>query len=126
MGGNSPLTPEEPTKSKLEQPYSGIRTTSTKRRRVLVVGDSSQQGTEQTLRSLLPPWGSSEGHCQETALPVQPADHYTSLLLHVGSDEVAILSSRAIRKDFRALGCLIKKSRVQVIFLSLLPVMGKN
>lgn len=46
VSDNSPLTLEKPKKSKFEQPYSKIRATSTKKRRVLVVGDSSQQGTE--------------------------------------------------------------------------------
>lgn len=51
-----------------------------------------------------------------------PTDDYPVLLFYVGNDEAPTCSSRAIKKDFRALGCLIKVPRAQVIFSSLLSV----
>jgi len=62
---------------------------------------------------------------------VQPSDDYLLLLFHlllttycVGGDEVAVHSARVIKRDFRALGWLVRKSGALVIFSSLLPAVG--
>jgi len=61
---------------------------------------------------------------------VQPLDYYLLLLFHVGAEEVAVHSRRVIKRDFRALGQLVRESGAQVIFSSLLPVadgdVGRN
>jgi len=44
----------------------------------------------------------------------------------VGADEVAASSPRVIKKEFKALGRLVKESGAQVIFSSLLPVVGRD
>jgi len=44
----------------------------------------------------------------------------------VGADEVAVSSPKAIKKEFKALGRLVKESGAQVIFSSLLPVVGRD
>ena len=51
--------------------------------------------------------------------------YHLLLLLHVGSDEVAIRGPRAVKRDFRAIGWLFKESRVQAVF-SVLPVAGND
>ena len=57
---------------------------------------------------------------------VWPSDYYPLLIFQVGSDEVAIRSPRAIKRDFRALGRLVKGSGAQVMFSSVLPVAGND
>jgi len=42
----------------------------------------------------------------------------------VGADEVAVSSPRVIKREFKALGRLVEESGAQVIFSSLLPVVG--
>ena len=57
---------------------------------------------------------------------VWPSDYYPLLIFQVGSDEVATRSLRAIKRDFRALGQLVKGSGAQVVFSSILPVAGNG
>jgi len=57
---------------------------------------------------------------------VWPSDYYPLLLFHVGDNEVAMNSQRAIERDFRALGWLVRESRAQVTFSSLLLVAGSD
>lgn len=54
---------------------------------------------------------------------VRPKDHYPLLIFHMRGDEAAACSSRAVKRDFRALGHLLKELRAHVIFSSLLPVL---
>ena len=110
-------------------------TTSTRKtRQVIVVGDSLLRGTEGPICRTDPPlW---EACCLPGArvkditrkLPslVRPSDYYPLLLFHVGGDEVAMRSPRAIKRDFRALGRLVRESGAQVIFSSILPVAGSD
>lgn len=49
-------------------------------------------------RGLLPPWGLGEGCHQETSL-IWPTDHYLLLLFHVGGDEAATYSLKAIKSQ---------------------------
>jgi len=44
----------------------------------------------------------------------------------MGADEVAVSSPRVIKKEFKALGRLVKESGAQVIFSSLPPVVGRD
>ena len=48
------------------------------------------------------------------------------LFFHVGGDEVAGCSPKVIRRDFRALGQLVRESRAQVVFSSLIPIAGDD
>ncbi|KAK4808505.1 hypothetical protein QYF61_005822 [Mycteria americana] len=100
-----------------------INTTSArKRRRVIVVGDSLLRGTEGPICRMDPPL--REACCLPGAwvkditriLPnlVQPSDYYPLLLFHVGGDEAATQSPRAIKRDFRALGQLVRDSGAQM------------
>jgi len=50
---------------------------------------------------------------------VQPSDYYPLLIFQVSSCEVATRSLRAIKRDFRALGQLVKGSRAQAVFSSI-------
>ncbi|KAK4830603.1 hypothetical protein QYF61_012029 [Mycteria americana] len=113
-GDNSLSTPEVSPRS--EERTSRINTTSTrKRRRVIVVGDSLLRGTEGPICWMDPPL--REVCCLPGArvrdvtriLPslVRPSDYYPLLLFHVGGDDTATRSPRAIKRDFRALGRLL-------------------
>jgi len=99
-----------------------------------VVGDSPLRGTEGLISWADPPL--REVCCLPGArvkdiarkIPrlVRPSDYYPLLLFHVGADEVAVSSPRVIKKKFKALGRLVKESGAQVIFSSLLPVVGRD
>ncbi|KAK4811185.1 hypothetical protein QYF61_019816 [Mycteria americana] len=132
-GDDSLSTPEVLPRS--EERTSHINTTSTRKRRwVIVVGDSLLKGTEGLICQTDPPL--REVCCLPGArvkditriLPslVRPSDYYPLLLFHVGGDEAATQSPRAIKRDFRALGRLVRDSGAQVIFSSLLPVVGSD
>ncbi|KAK4826058.1 hypothetical protein QYF61_004173 [Mycteria americana] len=132
-GDDSLSTPEVSPRS--EERTSRINTTSTrKRRQVIVVGDSLLRGTEGPIC-----WTDSplrEACCLPGArvkditrvLPslVRPSDYYLLLLFHVGGYEGATRSPRAIKRDFRALGRLVRDSGAQIIFSSLLPFVGSD
>ena len=80
-----------------------------------------------TQTSLLSPWCLDKGHHQETSWPQKlpwQTDLYPLLLFHMGDDQSVTCSSRAIERNFRSLGYLLKESRIQV--LSLLPLVGKD
>lgn len=47
---------------------------------------------------------------------VQPSDDYLLLVFHIGSDEVAKRRPRSMKRDFRALGRLVKGSDAHVFF----------
>ena len=55
---------------------------------------------------------------------VWPTDYYPLLVFQAGNDEVATRNPRAIKRDFRALGRLLKGSGSQVVFASVLPIGG--
>ena len=48
------------------------------------------------------------------------------MIFHVGSDEVPARSPRAIKRDFSALGQLVKGSGAQVVFSFIPPVTGNG
>jgi len=131
--GVDPSTSEEAQRS--EGPPSRITTSSTKRkRRVIVVEDSQLRGTEgpicradPSLRELCCLLGARvKDIARKLPRMVRPSDYYPLLLFHVGADEVAVTSLRVIKKEFKALGRLVKESGAQVIFSSLLPVVGRD
>ena len=102
--------------------HSCITTVSRKKkRRFIVVGDSFLKGREGLIRWAGPP---QRKDCCFPGAQVQPLDYYLLLLSHVGGDKVAVCSPRVIKRDFRALGRLVREPREQVIFPSLLPVAG--
>lgn len=58
--------------------------------------------------------------------PVQPSDYYPILLCCIEDSEVATHTPRMIKKDFRALGLLLRESSTQGIFSSILPAEGRD
>ncbi|PKU45858.1 hypothetical protein llap_3859 [Limosa lapponica baueri] len=103
-----------------------------KKRKVIVVGDSFLRGTEGPICRPDP------SHREVSCLPgarikdiqknlptlVRPSDYYPLLVFQVGGDEVATSSPRAMKRDFRALGRLVKGSGAQVVFSSIPPLAG--
>lgn len=57
---------------------------------------------------------------------VRTSDYYPLLVLHVGSEEAAKGSLKAIKRDIKALGQLVEGSGAQAVFSSILSVAGKN
>ena len=57
---------------------------------------------------------------------VQSTDYYPLLLFHVGTSDTARSSLRNIKKDYRALGAVVRDSGAQVVFSSVLLVKGKG
>ena len=130
---DSQATPE--VSPRPERPTPRIVTTSTrKKRRFIVVGDSLLRGTEGAICRADPPLG--EDCCLPGSrvkditrkLPslVQPSDYYPLLLFHVGGDEATMHSAKVIKRDFRVSGQFLRESGAQVIFFSLLPVAGSD
>ncbi|KAK4825626.1 hypothetical protein QYF61_001306 [Mycteria americana] len=112
-GDDGPSIPEVSPRSERQTFHINI-TSARKRRQVIVVGDSLLRGNEGPICRTDPPL--REVCCLPGArvkditriLPslVQTSDYYPLLLFHVGGDEAATRSPRAIERDFRALGQL--------------------
>jgi len=112
------IHPHQRSWGELNTPY--ITTTSTrKKRRVIVVGDSLLKGTEGPICRTDP------SHWEVCCLPGARVRHITRKLPSLvqpitafpcGWDEVAVHSPRMIKGDFRALGQLVRESGAQVIF----------
>ncbi|XP_068782230.1 uncharacterized protein [Struthio camelus] len=104
-----------------------------KKRRVIVVGDSLLQGTEAPI--CRPDLLSREVCCLPGArirdvmerLPrlVHASDYYPLLIFHVGANDMKG-KLETIKRDFRALGMVVKGLGAQVVFSSILPVRGKD
>jgi len=106
----------------------------TKKRRVIVIGNSLLKGTERPICQPDP------SHMEVYCLPgawvrdvakkvpgmVQPSDYYPLLVMQVGSDEITERSPKTVKRDFRALGQLVEGSGAQAVFYSVLPVAGKS
>ncbi|KFV62115.1 hypothetical protein N307_03715, partial [Dryobates pubescens] len=122
---------EEP---KAKQSPSTIATSSTKkRRRVIVVGNSLLGVTEGPICRRNP------SHREVCSLPgawvrnitrrlpelIQPSDYYPLLVIQAGSDEIDKKGMRAIKKEFKALGQLIDGAGAQVVFFSVPSVTGE-
>ncbi|KFV69245.1 hypothetical protein N307_12034, partial [Dryobates pubescens] len=126
---------EQPkAKPKAKRPLPAITTSSTKkRRRVIVVGDSLLGGTEGPICRPDP------SHRVVCSLPgaqvrdiargipklISPSDYYPLLVIQAGSDEIDRKGTRAIKKEFRALGQLIDGAGAQVVFCSVPSVAGE-
>ena len=98
---------------RLSWPTPCIKTASIKKKRwVIVIGDSLLRGTEGPICRPDPllrevcclPGAQVKDVTRKLPTVVQPSDYYLFLLFHVGSDELAIRSTREIKRDFRALG----------------------
>uniref|UniRef100_A0A8C8E8K1 SGNH hydrolase-type esterase domain-containing protein n=1 Tax=Otus sunia TaxID=257818 RepID=A0A8C8E8K1_9STRI len=113
----------------------GIKTSSKRNpRRVIVVGDSMLRGAEGPICRPDP------HHREVCCLPgarvkditrrlpslVKPKDYYPLLVFQVGSDDVTRRSIKSMKRDFKALGKMIKGSGAQVVFSSIPPVGGMD
>ena len=105
-------------------------TASVRKKRAVIIGDSLLRGTEGPICC------SDPSHREVCCLPgawvrdvvrnitrlIKPSDYYPLLVFHVGNEEVGKRSSQVIKRDFRALGRLLKGSGTQVVFSSVLSV----
>ena len=118
-----------------ERPTSCTTTTSMRKKRwVIVVGDALLRGTEGPICWTDPPF--REVCCLPGVLvkdvarklpsQVRSSDYYPLLLFHVGGDEAISHNPRSIKRDLRTLEQLVRESRAQVIFSTLLPVVGSD
>jgi len=121
--------------AKVRKAYPCITTTSTRKKRwVIVVGDTLLKGTEGSICQTDPPLrevcclpgARVKGITRKLPSLVRPSDYSPLLLFHLGGDEAATHSPRAIKRDFRALGHLVRESGAWAIFTSLLPVVGSD
>ena len=53
---------------------------------------------------------------------VKPSDYYPLRIFHIGNEEIGKRSSQVIKRDFRALGRLLKGLGAQVVFSSVFSV----
>uniref|UniRef100_A0A8B9F7M5 Uncharacterized protein n=1 Tax=Amazona collaria TaxID=241587 RepID=A0A8B9F7M5_9PSIT len=105
-----------------------------KKRRVVVVGDSNLKGTEAPI--CRPDPASREVCCLPGArirdvaerLPalVGPTDYYPLLVIHVGATDIDSSSPETIKKDYRALGEVVRGSGAQIVFSSILQDTGQD
>ena len=101
-----------------------------KGRRGIVVGDSLLWGTEGSICRPDPTCKEvcclPGAHIRDIARKVPglvcSSDYCPLLTVHVGSDEIAQGSLRAIKKDVRGLGQMVEGVGAQVLFSSLLPL----
>ena len=118
---------------KTRRPKHRIATSSFKKeRRAIVMGGSLLKGTEGPICRPDPtrrevcclPGARVRDFAKEVKRLVQPTDYYPLLVFQAGSDEVATRSPKAIKRDFRDLGRLLRGSGAQVVFASVLPIGG--
>ena len=57
---------------------------------------------------------------------MQPTDTYPFLLFHVGTNDTAKRSYKEITADFEELGRELKNFGAQIVFSSILPVLGRG
>ena len=55
---------------------------------------------------------------------IKPTDTHPFLLIHVGTNNVAKWSYKEIKTDFEALGGKLKNIGAQIVFSSILPILG--
>uniref|UniRef100_A0A672URF4 SGNH hydrolase-type esterase domain-containing protein n=1 Tax=Strigops habroptila TaxID=2489341 RepID=A0A672URF4_STRHB len=127
--------PTTPNEHPADAPVKRITTgASRKKRRVIVVGDSTLKGTEALI--CRPDPVSREVCCLPGAqirdvterLPalVSPADYYPLLVVHVGARDIDSSCLEDIKKDYRALGEVVKGSGAQIVFSSILQGKGED
>uniref|UniRef100_A0A8B9IV37 Uncharacterized protein n=1 Tax=Amazona collaria TaxID=241587 RepID=A0A8B9IV37_9PSIT len=130
---------DEATHSHQEQPADALIKKITtgaarKKQRAVVVGDSNLKGTEAPI--CRPDPGSREVCCLPGArirdvaekLPalVGPTDCYPLLVIHVGATDIDSSSPETIKKDYRALGGVVRGSGAQIVFSSILQDTGQD
>ena len=101
-----------------------------KKRRAVIIGDSLLRGTEGPICRSDPshrevcclPGARVRDVARNTTRLVKPSDYYPLLVFHIGNEEVGKRSPRVIKRDFRALGRLLRGSGAQVVFSSVLSV----
>ena len=125
----SPSSPEAMPRAERLTPC--IMTTSTRKKSsVVVVGDSLLRSTEAPICQTNPPL--REVCCLPRTwvkditrkLPslVRPLSYYPLLLFHAGGGKASTSSPRAIKREFKVLGLLVRESGAQVVFSSLLQL----
>ena len=108
-----------------DAPVKSITTgAARKKRRVIAVGDSALKGTEAPICQ--PDLVSREVCCLQGArirgvaegLPglVSPNGYYLLLVVHVGAGDMDSSSLENIKKDYRALGEVVRGSGAQIVF----------
>ena len=127
--GESPSVQERLPKASQSAPC--FATTSVRRkRRAVIIGDSLLRGTKGPIFCLDP------SHREVCCLPgawvgdvarnisclIKPSDYYPLLVFHIGNEEVGKRSTRVIKRDFRALGRLLKGLGAQVVLSFVLLV----
>ncbi|XP_074667595.1 uncharacterized protein LOC141917867 [Strix aluco] len=113
----------------------GIKTSSKKNpRRVNVVGDSILRGIEGPICRPDPlhrevcclPGACVKDLMAKLPVLVRPKDYYPLLVFQVGSDDITRRSPKSVKRDFRALGKVIKGSGAQTVFSSIPSVAGMD
>ena len=127
--GESPSVQERLPKASQSAPH--FATTSVrKKRRTIVIGVSLVRATEGLICC------SDLSHREMCCLPgaqvrdgarnisylVKPSDYYPLLVFHIGNEEVGKRGPQAIKRDFRALGRLLRGLGAQVVFSSVFSV----
>ena len=127
--GESPSVQERLPKASQSAPRFAT-TSDRKKRRAVIIRDSLLKGTKH------PICRSDPSHREVCCLPgawvrdvarnithlVKPSDYYPLLVFHIGNEQVGERSPQVIRRDFRALGRLLKGLGAQVAFSSVLSV----
>jgi len=126
--GESPSVQERLPKASQSAPCFAISVK--KKIRAVIIGDSPLRGTKGLI------FCSDPSHREVCCLPgvwvrdvarnisclIKPSNYYPLLVFHIGNEEVGKRSTRVIKRDFRALGKLLKGSGVQAVFSSVLSV----
>ena len=124
VGDNRPLRLGKPTKPDQGKPSCNVKAASSKKGWVLVVDDSSLQGTECWAEPLLREAGSGvKGVTRKLPNLVQLTDHKSLLLVHIGRDESATLWVKGHQKWPGTMAERIESIRSSS---SLPPVLGDN
>ena len=101
---------------------------------VIVVGDSILRGIEGPICRPDPlhrevcclPGAHVKDLTAKLPALVRPKDYYPLLVFQVGSDDITGRSPKAMKRDFRALGKLVKGLRAQTVFSSIPSVGGMD
>ena len=75
---------------------------------------------------LLPPGACVRDITRKLPGLIRPSVYYPPLILQADSEELESRSLRAMKKDFRALGWLVKGLGAQIVFSSALPALGTD
>ena len=106
----------------------GIKTSSKKNpRRVIVVGDSILRGIEGPICRPDPlhrevcclPGAHVKDLTAKVPALVRPKDYYPLLVFQVSSDDITRKSPKAMKRDFRSLGKVIRGLGAQIVFSSI-------